>query len=141
MTHTTSLELSKRLWDLGLKLDTEKWWFKTIDKGWGVYNRLGWALFEEAEKYPAPSTDELLEVMPEEIEYQGHTCRLSIGKNDKWYAVWYDSTDMLEINSAWTRLTANEENEESLCEALGKMVLYLLENAYHYDKEKGGLVR
>ncbi|MFA5154187.1 MAG: hypothetical protein WC554_16675 [Clostridia bacterium] len=84
------------------------------------------------EYLPAPSSEELLEVMPD----------------------WSDANDMMgiivfrdcgiyfvQLKRYLSDAYKVDFNSESLSEALGKMCLWLLENGYHYDKEKGGLVR
>jgi len=137
--HCVSLEIAKQLKEAGWKKETEFWWEKIFvietaklypqEKVLSIRLVKGKPIISEEDDgvlfYPAPLATEILEELPEEFEYKEHTYRLQIGKNDKWYAVWYDSTDKIEINSAWSKLTFNEENEDTLPNALAKMWLYL----------------
>jgi hypothetical protein len=126
MTPTLSLETSKKLVELGMKLETEKWWIKTKWRDFRIV--LGKRIKGVIHIYPAPSSDELLEVMPD----------------------WSDANDMMgiivfrdcgiyfvQLKRYLSDAYKVDFNSESLSEALGKMCLWLLENGYHYDKEKG----
>jgi hypothetical protein len=119
----TSLELSKKLYEKGLELNTEKWWCD-FGKEWKL-------LIEKFKPHPAMdrscsipafSTDELLAIMPEiRISKKKDAIYIEDRDNDKWY---------LRLAE---RIT--------LSEALGKMCLWLLENNWSYDDRKKILMK
>lgn len=120
---TTSLPLSKQLYKAGLRIETEKKWSKwyygvlTFGKPAelfeGEYRVIDTPVYLDETEYPAYSTDELLAVMPDNLEINKYL-------KDK-YDVWLED------------ICCDGQN---LNEALGKMALWLLQNGYHYDKEK-----
>ena len=188
MTNTVSLELAKELWELGLKIETEKWWnfvtylnefsnpeehknptakqikdrnllkvksHFTKDNGkmmwvtgvWGLENHKAKELNFKAmcasamfgsdtdtktniEKrlrkyvkeikanlsYPAPSTDELLDILPDRLKEIGV---LKIYKFPNEYEVTYASI--------------YAQTNKLLCEALGLMCKYLLQNGFEFN--------
>ncbi len=124
MTPTLSLDTSKKLVELGMKLETEKWWrLKNFSSGASPsYELVLEGYIKDRNKIPAPSSDELLEVMK---DIQGFTLPYwSSSEHD-----WIENRDVSRIHS------------KTFCEALGKQALAYLKNGYHYDKEKGGLGR
>jgi hypothetical protein len=60
---TCSLKLSKKLWDKGLRIETEKWWVCRTPNKFEIEIQKPFVIYAN---YPAPSTDELLAVMPPE---------------------------------------------------------------------------
>lgn len=131
---TTSRDLSEKLSKAGLEIESEKYHiFNKVREVWQVKIGLSECVKEHTESWkyiPAPSSDELLAVMPE------YTTINEI-----------PGVDTLEI----TKLRPNlyvvrygimiAYNDKSLPEALGLMCLWLLQNGYHYDKEKKCLVK
>lgn len=124
---TTSLSLSQALHKAGLVMETEKWWYQQVggivcdtdvrgewiirytnerDKGFGRY-------------IPAPSTDELLAVLPAGIVVE----------------IWRANgmPNNYHINYP---VYGKYFNDLSPAEALGQMCLWLLQNGWEYDKEK-----
>lgn len=138
--YLTNLELSKRLKELGVPQRSEFWWFedrrfvKFSSKKWkDLYSR-DWGIMDfkiTDDCISAYLSDELLEWLPEEINFRKHTYRLAIGKNDKYFAVWYDSEQLKDKS----RLTLNEENENILPNALAKMLIYLIEQGIINSKD------
>ncbi len=133
----TSLELSKRLYEKGLRIETKKWWIPDIvcnEVNWRVdrYNSNCVEYFEDSRyiKYPAPSTDELLAVMPVVINNRFLTIKKTLDKN---YIVEYPNNYLDERTIRTIDII--------LSDALGLMCEYLLSNGYHYDQEKKGMVR
>ena len=122
MTNTVSLPLSKELWELELKIETEKWWI-IYDREWEcVYIKYHEELADVNNYYPAYSTDELLVVLPYKINKIDY---LVIRKAFTGYYVqyWdYESKEMI-----------GKMNNKSLPEALGLMCKYLLTNGYEFN--------
>ena len=120
MTTTTSLPLAKELLELGLKIETEKWWVSCdeFSHNWNISNsKVGWK-----ESIPAPSTDELLEVLPCCIYKDTDSFNLCISKNPLGFWVKYDS-----------KYRTISIDNKSLPEALGLMCKYLLTNGYEFN--------
>lgn len=116
---TTSLSLSKELWEKGLKIETEKWWY--LQQNSAEYRTGHWESLKKGDNdftvtsYPAPSTDELFAVMPTLIviwKMEEGYYRCCVHNIDQFY------------------------DDKFLPEALGKMCLYLLENNYIYKDER-----
>jgi len=133
---TCSLELSKQLYGLGLRIETEKWWIPDIindEISWRVdkYHSSCVEYFRTSRyiKIPAPSTDELLAVMPYKINNQHY---LVIGKAFKGFIVRYFNYEKLQMYKT---------NADTLSEALGKMCLWLLENGWRWDDTSKLLVK
>ena len=133
---TISLELSKQLYEKGLKIGTEKWWVKSSEPEWLPIGEFGLCDKEHTDIknwhcYPAPSTDELLTVMPAYIN--GQQAELKISKDS--------------CGNYWCQYLLDEGNDvvgfsdKSLPEALGLMVKWLLENGYRYDSPNKLLVK
>ena len=158
MTNTVSLELAKELWELGLKIETEKWWevyADLISKSWNgslpfggreygekkhriidyrssigerLNQRFGpyiWGLEWVYEIAPAPSTDELLGVLPIKISL----------------CAYYTKTEYRAVDNDKKR-NINTQVNSNPAEALGSMCKCLLEGGYVFNgKEivgKGG---
>ncbi len=125
---TTSLELSKWLYEHGVVLETEKYWWEDYHKNWSVHIKSTNATTKDL--IPAPSTDELLAVMPYKINKIDY---LIVRKTyEGWYVQYWDyEREEMPIKI----------RDDSLPEALGLMVKYLIEEGYVYDKEERWLVK
>ncbi len=137
---TTSLELSKYLYEHGVVLETEKWWVPDI-----LNNELHWRIDKfnsgytclwkdtKLEKIPAFSCEELLEMLPETIEV-GKDYHLEILKVDNQFIIGYRN---FYINTAADAPCIITTFNKSLPEALGLMCEWLLDNGYKL--KNGGL--
>ena len=116
MTTTVSLELAKELWELGLKIETEKWWI-IYDKEWEcVYIESKEELADTNNYYPAYSADELVAILPARMAGVG---LLKIYKLEDEYDVTYASI--------------YPQTHSILCEALGLMCKFLLQNGFEFN--------
>ena len=137
MITTASLPLAKELLELGLKIETEKYWvnnsarFDTPKEKW-EYN---WLIFCKCDSlfleyvrsttkaiYPAYSTDELLAMLPSTYHiWRGYP------ENDKgnWMCVKFSEPEF-EYDEHW-------EQADTPVEALGRMCKYLLTNGYEFN--------
>ena len=111
--YVTSLELSKKLKELGVKHKFNYLWIKEVD-GWFLYDIY-------SEKHigcifvPAFLSDELLEILPKDINISTivHEC-----VNNEW---------IITIFHRWNKKSFISDNS-SLPNALAKMLIYLIEN-------------
>ena len=135
-----SLSLSKQLYEAGLRIETEKV-YCNLKKQWRE-NEDRFALYDNDtakarkyndkldEQYPAPSTDELLAVMPYKINTVDY---LIIRKAfESWYVQYWDYE---------SREMAVKIKDDLLPEALAKMCLWLLQNGYKYNEEQKCLIK
>ena len=154
---TTSFELSKKLWDLGLKIETEKWWVKhrkDNDSAWQLMRKpdeKGNEIFDYAnfEDISAPSTDELLAVMPD-ITIGRLYKEPDYGEGKEWNSEGAHWTGGFKIKN-WNVNYRQHKipyginfDDKLLPEALGLMIKWLLENGWRWDETtkllvKGGL--
>lgn len=120
----TNLEISKKLYDLGVFQNSLFGWYKPD-------NKEKWVVCDHTTEYAAFMAHELLEIFPKEIKIYHesvipyHSCELRISapnlKNNKFvinigydtYEGFYTELDMEDIN---------------LCNALAKMLINLIEN-------------
>mgnify|MGYP001596300158 FL=1 len=117
MTNTVSLELAKELLELGLKIETEKWWIIYDRECECVYIKYHEELADVNNYYPAYSTDELLAVLPETIPDPIYLHQLTIRKDiDGYFNVHYGPKILC--------------TRKGLPEALGLLCKYLLEQGY-----------
>lgn len=144
MTRTTSLPLSKRLWEKGLLVNTNDESIITFETtaGWcsGATTKRYDCIQEhinsgcKADHYPAYQTDELLEVLPNFIdddkEYNLHIEKVI--NND--YIIRYENGSA-ETYSGITGEDDYYECNESLPEALGLMAEWLLGNGWVFDEK------
>lgn len=126
MINTVSLGLAKELLELGLKIETEKWWnaYDRIDlvtntaysDNYLVEDKRRWDIGDNSysySSYPAPQTDELLAVLPD------------------WYKIrkahnrYYCMADGLDPDEH--PMITEDKNP---AEALGLMCKHLLEQGY-----------
>ena len=127
MTNTVSLGLAKELWELGLKIETEKCYYDVLlqDKKRKLFLCSGNKLeecpndFISFKAYHAPSTDELLAVLPYKINKIDY---LIIRKAFVGYYVQYWDYESKEM---FIKI-----KDEILPEALGSMCKYLLEQGH-----------
>ena len=131
---TTCLKTSKKLWDAGVRLKTDLWWCNYIIS----YGKTTIELLDDfsegdytkVEKlYPSPSTDELLEVLPDKIEF----CEkfwLVVEKIDNYYLVSYKNYNNENI------LNDTIIQNKILCEVLAELLLWLKQNYPESLEEK-----
>ena len=125
---TTSFELSKQLWDLGLKIGTEKCWQRdSLRDSWKIMIYKVRGEYHIEYLLPAYSTDELLAVMPKEITI------IHIGLLVGGFCISFETANWKD--------NLHLESDKSLPEAIGLMCEWLLDNGYHYDSEKKELVK
>ena len=132
-----SLELAKKLKELGVKQESVFFWVVTHD-GWEVLNHtlmrhpgsLG-TLYtvqvpDTGSTYSAFTVAELGEMLPFSIKFQKHICYLTCEKNIPDYGGWvcrYESSDIIRPTKATDIFTADTE-----ADARAKMLAYLIEN-------------
>ena len=131
ITNTVSLELAKELWELGLKIETEKWWADTITdrrRGNDTFDKLhNWKLIDlscaksrisnnDKFVFRAYSTDELLTVLPTKISL----------------CAYYTKTEYRVVDNDKERC-ANTQVNSNPAEALGLMCKHLLTNDYEFN--------
>ncbi len=133
---TTSLKLSKWLYEHGVKANTKyrwsQWYWGVLTFGKpaelfkGEYRVIETSCFIDDTEYPAFSCEELLEMLPKYIPKYG------------FMEIWMPSNEWrIEYKSDVKILTSHK----NIPEALGLMVKYLIEQGYVYDKEKRWLIR
>ena len=135
---TISLELAKRLYNKGLRIETEKCWQRdSLRDSWKIIIYKVRGEYHIEYLLPAYSTDELLAVMPS-FEYSS---LLWIRKEDRFGRTFYQ----VEYREPKDTLLKNEirhgEYEFSLSETLGKMCLWLLEHGWRWDNTNKLLVK
>lgn len=135
-----SLKPSKELRSLGVKQDSYFWWHKGGQK-WYVDKSLADRFPEDKKSIPAPTFAELLEVLPDKItsiisktyskekDYYIHILKT---KKSSWfvlpdYFVGYKTLDDRYLHS---------ERAETIADAAGKMVIYLIKEGIIEVKEK-----
>jgi hypothetical protein len=130
----TSLELSKKLWEKGLRFKSEKYHCQSPDGEWIVLpipdlpNAGNY--WENVSAISAYSTDELLTVMPYMIYEDSDNFNLLIRKSPKDYVIRYDS-----------KYRAINRDNKILVEGLGELCLWLLDNGYKFDTAKKMIVK
>lgn len=126
-----SKNLSKRLWELGLRNRADKFWIINNHDGKSRISSEGLLIEPSmfAKQYPAYSTDELLEVLPDYIYDAGYM--LTIVKTD--------------VNRYWVNYPNHagevlcglpEFVDKNLAEALGKLCEYLLTHGFTFQEGK-----
>ena len=127
---TISLELAKKLYDKGLRLETEKWGYLVhrvdriieicADENFDPYSNEEVDVLRTDRMYPALSTDELLAVMPD---------MFSIIKLPKDYGV-KDMDGKYAVLKKGGRAEVWDYNPS---EALGLMCEWLLDNGWKFN--------
>lgn len=120
----TSQGLSKELYDLGLRIETEKWWGNDVySEEFRLYLKKELDNAYHPDIYPAPSSDELLAVLPDFYTV--------IRDREIWKGIRVN-----DIHGNCSNYVVHTR-EKTPAEALGLMAKWLLtEGGYHYDKEK-----
>lgn len=121
--HTISKELAERLHGLGVKTKSYWYWCNILntETGWN------WQLLARGpqgiEAFPAYTSDELGEMLPEEITGdEGMRFDLNIWKTEGWnVAYWWD-----EDSRRSSGMVNNTEKANTLAEAMGLTLEYLL---------------
>lgn len=121
--HTTSLELSRELWEAGLRVESE---FRIKQDG-----KLVWPgnAYDPLTSYPAYLASELGELLPFEIKLDGlHYCgdykanifSLGVEKNEEGWMYYYcNGQESYYVNKTL-------EYHKSECDARAKMLLHLI---------------
>ena len=117
---TTSFELSKKLWDLGLKIGTEKHWWKLSDGNW--VEGIGIGLDDGIQSLPRYSTDELLAIL-----FSTGISRIGLSAN----SAWDDSAAQIIPKCFYGEIS----------EALGLMCEWLLDNGWRWSNTNKLLVK
>ncbi len=118
----TSLDMAKRLKELGVKQESLFIWFKRGEE------RSFELAYEESENwkvaYSAFTVAELGEMLPQIIKLKGVKYQLfiSVGLDKQWFVVYANEEDYEDNAPFPIMMTHSEAN------ARGKMVIYLLEN-------------
>lgn len=144
--HVTSLELSKKLKELGFKQDSLFYWQCMMQEGWeitnardcdaieeinGVRNRYKMDLLKDnaedggEEVCSAYLASELGELLPESLnvngkDYRFHTRRIKSIITNNWN-VWYLSGQVSELHAEYAETEAN---------ARAKMLIWLVEQGH-----------
>ena len=117
--YVCNLELAKKLKELGAKQESEFWWvglLTDIEGKWCGHIIRKKEGFDLNMRYSAFLSDELLEMLPGEIEFENSYCILTIEKGIR-YKVFYTSLGSGEC----------VKKELKLPNALAKMLIYLIE--------------
>jgi hypothetical protein len=139
---TTNLILSKKLKELGVKIDSEYLWYseKSIKNEDGKWERGQWKLIQKQKGYisefatewgykkyiPAPIAEELGELLPSYLTIEGEIWFLRIIKNpDEWGIYYEDNRHAGYIGTEG----GGGILKESLTNAMASMVIYLKEQA------------
>jgi hypothetical protein len=128
--HTTSLEISKRLKELGVPQKSEFWWALCADENSTEFNNgefriiwVGgkWNKNSIVERYSAFLATELLEMLPDRLDKNGMTFYIQITKqNNNQFVVVY-------CNSIYGKFLDGEcQWETNLPNALALMLEYLI---------------
>ena len=133
---TTSLELSKRLKELGVKIETEHVWVVEKKKQWVDYVRV-WEMEikdfgygndngedEAFIFYPAPIAEELGEFLPSWLLIEGEIWLLRIIKNPDEWGIYYENDK--HAGYIGTEGGGSILNE-SLTNSMAEMLIYLKE--------------
>lgn len=113
--HVTSLELSKKLKDLGVKQESYFYWSNAMDGMWRLENRQFFAI-DRRRDISAFLASELGEMLPDIetiVEKRGYS----------WIVYQYPAGI---DNGGYRHL----EEEKTLQDAMAKMLIYLLENKF-----------
>jgi hypothetical protein len=142
--HVCSLEFSKKLWEVGIKVESEYKWEVVIDNynvkpiivsgdGWknkdGEYNP---GDKYETKYYPAPLASELGELLPDQLEIDGYIYNLEAQKIGNLWGVGY-FTAMDDDEISLTKLGTHTE-----ANARAKCLLYLHDKGLLTQAKGGG---
>ncbi len=124
-SHIVNFDLSKRLHELGVKKESIFYWgkgdYQDKDKIWILpfQDEENWP---HDEIYPAYIAAEILGMLPCHI-IDGKVFWLDISKYDtkQYYKIFYASYERYYLNNF-------EFQDDNLCSALAKMLIYLIEN-------------
>lgn len=135
-SQVTSLELSKKLKDLGVKQDSLFYWYKNPIK---IIDDTFFIEYEESinvniyRDYPDPiklysaySASELLELLPDKIKIENINYYFDIKKTHFNYIASYNDLTTLII----------DESDKNVCNALAKILIRLIENNLHENQDK-----
>lgn len=123
---TTSLSLSRKLWEKGVRKKSEFCWIK-LDGIWEIRRLCELLISENSIKdlqekklfFPAPLTDEILEMLPYKIIKKGRIYHLHLFKFISDFRIEY-ATSTESLLTFFVK--------EHLPEASGEMLYYLISN-------------
>jgi hypothetical protein len=117
----TSLDLSKKLKELGVKKESYFAWFNIpYAEKWEVMLQT-----KSLIGLPCYTASELLELLPKFIDKNGLNYSFGIvpSGEKEWYVGYNDKLNKIELKNLW---------DKNICNALAKMVIYLTENKILY---------
>ena len=126
---TVSLELSQKLYEKGLRIETEKWWTRSylISKKENDPYFITQRPYHKPDEYPAPSTDELLTIVDREAILEAiHFSEVYV----EHYRKFQDIAPAL----IFFEFIQDVNN-------LGKMCEWLLDNGWVYDEAAKCLIK
>lgn len=123
----TSLPLSKRLKELGVKIES---YFYHLGEPIGHGNREFWQIvdhndhgsYARIDRVPAYTSSELMDILPQQIRHLGLRAFLTIGKTDDGYY----NADYADEPSYCFCL----DNSKTFADALAILLIHLIENSY-----------
>lgn len=127
MKDCVSLEVAQKLQKVGYKREADYELVKTSLGGWKIWPRIDRLNFNDLsgtvlERMPAPTATQLAEELPFNMKGDvGETCYLTIEKSKNVWHIGYE-------NIKGERFKWSGSVAETLPDALGLMMLYLLEN-------------
>jgi hypothetical protein len=113
--HVVSLELAKQLVAAGIVVESEFWWVN-ISGEWSVFPNYRLEVTGTNEKYPAPLSSELGELLPVQITIADETFYFL---QNKEFVTYHNPND--DDADIWSEIDDTEAN------ARAKMLLYLKE--------------
>lgn len=126
---TTSLELSKRLKEAGYPQGKTDFYYVMQRGDWDLYTDYNcdqcWSRSSFRTKVDAPTAEEILEKLPNELESSGDYFFLNCHKDGQWLVSYYS---MLQNYTCYINGRRVEVNNESLVDACALMYLHLKEH-------------
>ena len=130
-----TFEQSKKLKELGVEIDSYFWWCDYGKKGSTDYiieSKLPEICRQNIGTYPAPTAEEIAELLPGQIKIEGNLyeyCQEKVCKRyDMSYVCIEDNLEHLNII----------KHADTLTQALASMLIWLIENKHINPKELNG---
>ena len=125
---TASKTNSKRLLKSGVVMNDTAFIWAKLQIGWRIVSKSVPfdSLCDEDEMYPAPTADELGELLPEWLDLGGLCYDLGVGPND---GGWFCSYSRCEISFCQHTVA------DTMADAMGLMLIFLKENG-HLEETK-----